>query len=105
MLIACVGGESSWLFFFKELVQSLEQRQSLLLKQTHDLHIRLVSTVLHQAIFLEPKLPTQYSLDSRAEKDNCSKHLSNKSPILNQGTSLSYFYLLVYLEDLEGLLK
>lgn len=71
MLIACVGGESSWLFFFKELVQSLEQRQSLLLKQTHDLHIQLVSTVLHQAIFLEPKLPTQYSLDSRAEKDNC----------------------------------
>ncbi len=81
MLIAGVGGEAARLFVFQDLVQSLQQRQSLLLEQTHDLHSRSVHTALDQAIFLVPKVPTQYCLEKQGEviQNNTARNRGNQN--------------------------
>lgn len=67
VLIAGVGRGAGRLFVFQELVQSLQQRQSHLLKQTPALHSRPVSTALDQTIFPIPKVSTQHCLDKQEE--------------------------------------
>lgn len=65
LLIAGVGGKAAGgLFLFQDLVESLQQRQSLVLKQTYNLLLS-PSTALAQTIFFVPEAAAQNYLNNQ----------------------------------------
>lgn len=93
-MVAGAGGGAGRQFVFQQLVESLQQRQSNLLKREHDLgHTVSVHVGLKQPILLVAEVPTQHCLDKERTIrmiEQMEIKQSTPVPLLFKATGLAY---------------